>query len=415
MGIGENVLVRDFMFCDDHGQEWCGRCCCDHRMCNNIRIEEYVDEYTDEDMAIEAREAIADDRPPLSLHLYGLPTNRRDEENERIWVCREHGVDSCSTCFDFVCIVLESFGVYEVVDTDNNESETGSSDSSGPPPLVDVYADVAAQADTTAHSGRVVEIQPTGQRAGPPHETLSGNPLYRVNYVPVTLRRRPVSGRTTNAALIESMSRADCPRRFVPPTQDTRPQDLFRQRADFSGNRFLRYLHRGDDHTMLVYTDGACLDQGGPQRRGGCGIVFCDSLPGQKHALEGTIGGPEQTSKRAELRAVLFFLQLRVWESGGAQRIVVATDSEYVVEGACVRLAAWVRRGWRTAEGRPVANRDLWEALLNELERSEQGDLRILFWRISRALNARADTLAKEAADMRERSSEPGLVFGILM
>ena len=44
MGIGDNIVVNDFMFCRDHGKEYCNLCFCDHRMCNNIRIEDEIGE-----------------------------------------------------------------------------------------------------------------------------------------------------------------------------------------------------------------------------------------------------------------------------------------------------------------------------------------------------------------------------------
>ena len=43
MGIQDHIIVNDFMFCQDHGKEWCAICCCDHRMCNNIQIEDQLD------------------------------------------------------------------------------------------------------------------------------------------------------------------------------------------------------------------------------------------------------------------------------------------------------------------------------------------------------------------------------------
>lgn len=39
-GTGVNILVNDFMFCAAHGSEFCLVCFCDHRMCNNIRVED---------------------------------------------------------------------------------------------------------------------------------------------------------------------------------------------------------------------------------------------------------------------------------------------------------------------------------------------------------------------------------------
>ncbi|KAH7100411.1 ribonuclease H-like protein [Auriculariales sp. MPI-PUGE-AT-0066] len=216
------------------------------------------------------------------------------------------------------------------------------------------------------------------------------------------------------------MTRPDCPRRFVPPTPTTQPQDLFKEREDFSANAFKRLFHKQDDATMLVYTDGACLDQGPPRqgqrRRAGCAFVYANSKEPIMQPLEGTVNGPEQTSNRAELRAILLFLQMRVWEAGGADRFVVATDSEYVVEGICSRVKAWTARGWKTVNGNTVANRDLWEALLNEVECREALGYRVLFWRIDRNHNRCADEAAKRAAaDDEHRDVKLNVTLGVMI
>ncbi len=39
IGIGDNFIVNNFMFCTDHGQEFCDPCFCDHRICNNLQME----------------------------------------------------------------------------------------------------------------------------------------------------------------------------------------------------------------------------------------------------------------------------------------------------------------------------------------------------------------------------------------
>jgi hypothetical protein len=48
MGIGDNIVVNEFMFCRDHGQEYCHYCGCDHREGNTVRVEdELMDELMD--------------------------------------------------------------------------------------------------------------------------------------------------------------------------------------------------------------------------------------------------------------------------------------------------------------------------------------------------------------------------------
>ncbi|KAF8322521.1 ribonuclease H-like protein [Clavulina sp. PMI_390] len=192
--------------------------------------------------------------------------------------------------------------------------------------------------------------------------------------------------------------------RFIPcppSTIENRPFDLFHDQEDRSANGFRRYFHRQDDRTILVFTDGSCLDQGVPgKRRAGWSVVYNANDNCFYGALEGRLGGPEQTSNRAELRAVIVFLQARYWECGGADRFVVATDSEYVVEGVCGRLQSWIKRGWKTNTGTPVQNRDLWEVLKRELDSAELVGIDDLFWRIPREWNDRADELAKRGANM---------------
>jgi ribonuclease HI len=74
-------------------------------------------------------------------------------------------------------------------------------------------------------------------------------------------------------------------------------------------------------------------------------------------------------------------------------RVEVYTDSEYVKNGITEWLAAWKRRGWKTADRKPVKNVDLWQALEAAAARHE------VRWHWVRghsghAENERADALA---------------------
>ena len=105
---------------------------------------------------------------------------------------------------------------------------------------------------------------------------------------------------------------------------------------------------------ILVYTDGACVNNpGGP---GGWGV--CIFYP------DGTIyelGGHEArtTNNRMELQGVLAALQ--AIEPGAVA--TVYSDSRYVIDGLTKWLAGWKRKGWVTASRAPVKNRDLWMQL----------------------------------------------------
>lgn len=102
---------------------------------------------------------------------------------------------------------------------------------------------------------------------------------------------------------------------------------------------------------LRIYTDGAC--SGNPGRGG---WAFCYETP------EGVVerGGAEAitTNNRMEMRAAVEALK----ELNGRPGTVV-TDSEYLRKGITGWIRAWKRNGWRTADGQPVKNQDLWREL----------------------------------------------------
>ena len=103
-----------------------------------------------------------------------------------------------------------------------------------------------------------------------------------------------------------------------------------------------------DDAATIAYTDGSCLGNPGP---GGWAWAVDDG-PSDSG------GEPHTTNQRMEVLAVIRALETL---SGPVH---VVSDSTYVVN--CFRQqwhTGWIRRGWRNSQGRPVANRDLWERL----------------------------------------------------
>lgn len=169
--------------------------------------------------------------------------------------------------------------------------------------------------------------------------------------------------------------------------------------------RSFHFCHRDDGGTFLIFTDGACLSNGQAEPRGAWAFIDGANGQGELETLAGRLekrgpfGAPcVQTNNRAELRAVLAALRSHSWPSEGFHTAVVATDSEYVVEGATTWARDWVRNAWQTQVCTKVKNRDLWEALLGQVEQYERHGLAIKFWRIPRVWNADADAAAKEAA-----------------
>lgn len=173
-----------------------------------------------------------------------------------------------------------------------------------------------------------------------------------------------------------------------------------------------RYVHRSDPKAVLVFTDGACLNNGKPDPKAGWAFVHGPGGPGltAKPAVasarlesKGPFGDKAiQSSNRAELRAVIAVLRFRYWPGEGFNSMTIATDSEYVTEGSTKWAKTWIKNGWKTSAGADVKNKDLWEMLLGEAERWKDEGLTIRFWRIPREWNEIADAAAKKAAEKIE-------------
>jgi ribonuclease HI len=111
---------------------------------------------------------------------------------------------------------------------------------------------------------------------------------------------------------------------------------------------------------FLVFSDGSALvNPGGP---GGTGFVVLDrSRPALRFGGTRWIEDGENavTNNRMELRAVLEALTL----IPDGEAVEVLSDSRYVVDALSKWIHGWRRKGWKTAAGQPVLNRDLIEAL----------------------------------------------------
>jgi ribonuclease HI len=106
--------------------------------------------------------------------------------------------------------------------------------------------------------------------------------------------------------------------------------------------------------SIVVFTDGAAKGNPGP---GGWGAIIATP---DGHVTE--LGGrsPMTTNNKMELTGAIAALeQLR--DVPGA--VEIYTDSTYVIQGITQWIFGWRRKGWRTAEGNEVLNREYWEQL----------------------------------------------------
>jgi ribonuclease HI len=136
------------------------------------------------------------------------------------------------------------------------------------------------------------------------------------------------------------------------------------------------------DDTVEIYADGACKGNPGP---GGWGALL--TAKGRTKELFG--GEPETTNNRMELMAVISALETLKRPCS----VTLYTDSQYVQKGISEWIHAWKRRGWKTADRKPVKNEDLWRRL-DAAAHTHRIDWRWVRGHAGNAGNERADELA---------------------
>jgi len=109
-----------------------------------------------------------------------------------------------------------------------------------------------------------------------------------------------------------------------------------------------------------IFTDGACSGNPGP---GGWAAI----LRSGHHEKELSGGEKATTNNRMELMAVI--QGLKALKNGGA--VTIHTDSRYVMDGASKWILGWKKKGWKTADKKPVKNEDLWRMLDDEMARHQ--------------------------------------------
>ena len=152
-----------------------------------------------------------------------------------------------------------------------------------------------------------------------------------------------------------------------------------------------------DDETVDLFTDGACSGNPGP---GGWGAIL--RFRGTEKELSG--GEMQTTNNRMELMAAIAGLEALK----RAVKVRVHTDSMYLKDGITKWIHGWKKKGWKTADKKPVKNVDLWQRLEKAIAEHD------VSWHWVRghsghAENERADELARVAIAtmLADRESAP--------
>jgi ribonuclease HI len=148
----------------------------------------------------------------------------------------------------------------------------------------------------------------------------------------------------------------------------------------------------GDDTNIVdAFTDGACSGNPGP---GGWGALL--RWRGQEKELSG--GEVLTTNNRMELMGAIAALE----SLKRATRVRVHTDSMYLKDGITKWLPSWKKRGWKTADKKPVKNVDLWQRL-EAAAATHDVSWHWVRGHAGHVENERADALARAAIDAIRR------------
>ncbi len=139
---------------------------------------------------------------------------------------------------------------------------------------------------------------------------------------------------------------------------------------------------------IKIYTDGSCL--GNPGNGGWAAIIIRD---GNKTLIKGS--KKNTTNNQMELLAPIKALN----KIPKGNKIQIFTDSKYVKSGITEWIHNWKKNGWKTADKKPVKNKELWkelDLLNNEFKIS---------WNWVKAhstdeLNNEVDLIARESANL---------------
>jgi len=148
---------------------------------------------------------------------------------------------------------------------------------------------------------------------------------------------------------------------------------------------------------LVVFTDGACSNNGSARARAGYGVVWPDR---RNLDVSKRLPGHEQTNNRAEFMALIEAQTIAdTIEPTQQEPLYVYTDSELLINSITKWLPKWTSNNWRKSDKKPVLNRDLLERI--------DGNPRPLVFKHVRAHTGRRDweSLHNQEADRLARNA----------
>jgi ribonuclease HI len=160
----------------------------------------------------------------------------------------------------------------------------------------------------------------------------------------------------------------------------------------------------------VLHLDESCLGNGreGENPGGGAGLIEIRSRGGRIERRDFYLHEPATTNNRMALKGATYALELLAAKSARL-RVLMVSDSQYLVRGVREWMAAWAARGW-TRKGGPIENLALWQRL-RAANAKHDAQWTWLRGHARHPKNEYADRLAVRAA-REQRSSEGAVASG---
>lgn len=146
--------------------------------------------------------------------------------------------------------------------------------------------------------------------------------------------------------------------------------------------------------TIIAAADGSALGNPGPAGWAWYISEECWAAGGWENS----------TNNRGELNAVLELLRATQAAGAAGEELVIQCDSQYVINSLTKWMAGWKKRGWRKADGKPVLNADLIQAL-DEALTGRRVRFEWVRGHVGHPMNEAADSRARAAATAFQRKA----------
>lgn len=190
----------------------------------------------------------------------------------------------------------------------------------------------------------------------------------------------------------------------------TQPSDILHHEVESGTRKLIMYAFvapdtpRVESNSLVVAIDGACRGNGQPGAVASYGVYFApdSSLNSYGNLPPPSSDSGAHTNQKAELHALsraLDTVEQKFGDNFTISRLLIITDSTYLVDGLTKHVWDWEYKGYKNAKGKNVVNGEAFRELHGRIGKLEEDGMDVCFWAVERGWNTEADRLANAALE----------------